>query len=177
MKKHYCPRRDESPNPSAYGDGSATPDSWYRRYGRKGPRSCTYCGSLHPDDFMDVVRTGSGKIGPTDKNYKVYVTIPTLLYTPTSTFTNHDGKKVVQKLPKTPATLKFYFQHLSEDDRREFVDEYNRRPVTNELPDGTVEEVGDSTMNGKMKIGYPGYLYVKPFFIVRTGTSRNLETK
>jgi hypothetical protein len=36
------------------------------------PRGCSYCGSMHPDDFMEAVRNGL-EIGPTDKSYKVYV--------------------------------------------------------------------------------------------------------
>lgn len=35
-------------------------------------RGCTFCGSMHPDDFMEAVREGA-EIGPTDKRYKAYV--------------------------------------------------------------------------------------------------------
>lgn len=38
---------------------------------------------------------------------------------------------------------KFYFQHFNEKDKLKFVDLYNLK---------------------KMKVGYPGYFYVKPFF-------------
>lgn len=82
-------------------------------------RSCSYCGSAHPDDFMAACREGV-LLGPTDKAYKVYL--------------NHsDGK--------------FYFQHLSEEQRQEFF----------ELLTG-----------GKLHIGSPGYFYVLPFFIIET---------
>lgn len=42
-----------------------------------GDRTCSYCGSLHPDDFLDIIRRYvNGEPGYsfslTDKNYKVY---------------------------------------------------------------------------------------------------------
>lgn len=36
-------------------------------------RTCSYCGSMHPDDLMVGVRDGTFVVGPTDKNYKAYV--------------------------------------------------------------------------------------------------------
>jgi len=127
-EKQRCPRRGESPNPDAYGDGTSTPDRWDRRYGRKGPRSCSYCGSMHPDDFLAAARDGSGELGPTDKNYKVYVTIESVTYTPTSSTWQNGKQSNVVKHPKAPAMLKFYFQHLSHEQMHEFVDLYNARP-------------------------------------------------
>lgn len=142
--KHRCPRRYD------YGmfevEDTATPDKWVKRDGRKGPRTCTYCGSLHPDDFMAVVSNGSAKLGPTDKTYKVYVEIPSVTHQPTTT-TWKNGKKITRKVGlRTPKMLKFYFQHLEEDQRREFVDLIN---------------------TSALKIGYPGHFYVLPFFAVR----------
>ena len=42
-----------------------------------GDRTCSYCGSLHPDDFLDIMqRYAAGEEGYsfslTDKSYKVY---------------------------------------------------------------------------------------------------------
>lgn len=34
--------------------------------------SCTFCGSMHPDDLLEAIREGQ-EIGPTDKSYKLYV--------------------------------------------------------------------------------------------------------
>lgn len=68
---------------------------------------------------MDIVRNG-GEVGPTDKNYKAYVTHPE----------GHD---------------KFYYEELSLAQRREFVDIYNDK---------------------QMNVGYPGYFYNLPFFMV-----------
>ena len=63
--------------------------------------TCSYCGSLHPDDFMKAVRRGDCFLGATDKGYKVYATIGSRRY-------------------------KFYFMHLSEPQMKEFIDLYNR---------------------------------------------------
>jgi len=42
-----------------------------------GDRTCSYCGSLHPDDFLDIMRRYAAdeegySFGLTDKSYKVY---------------------------------------------------------------------------------------------------------
>lgn len=48
-------------------------DTYKPRHGLVGQgRGCSYCGSMHPDDFMQAVRDGV-EIGPTDKSYKMYV--------------------------------------------------------------------------------------------------------
>lgn len=90
-----CPRRDESPNPDAY----PGPDTFEANHGLVSQaRGCSYCGSMSPDEFMEAVRSGA-ELGPTDKNYKVYI-----------------------KLPGGEA--KFYFQHLAEAQRMEFFELY-----------------------------------------------------
>lgn len=110
-----CPRRLENGNPEAY--GGLNSDTY--REGRGGlvgqARGCSYCGSMSPDDFMEAVRAGT-KIGPTDKNYKAYVG-------------EMEGK--------------FYFQHLSDDQKKEFIDLLNDK---------------------KVNLGYPGYFYNLPYF-------------
>ena len=75
---------------------------------------CSYCGSLHPDKFMELVESGK-KLIPTDKNYKVYM----------------DQRK-------------FYFMHLSEDQKKKFVELLNAN---------------------KINFSTPGKFYVLPFFI------------
>lgn len=80
--------------------------------------TCSYCGSMSPEEFMTKAAEGA-QLGPTDKNYKVYI---------------GDGHG------------KFYFQHLSVDQRYAFL---------------------ALLKNKALKIGYPGHFYVLPFFIVR----------
>lgn len=106
-----CPRGAES-----YRDGKALWDA---------DETCSWCGSLHPDVLMERIRLNDIELGPTDKDYKIYV-------------------KVLSGEPLK--AIKFYFQHLSEDQRQEFVDICNAK---------------------KMTIGYPGHFYVLPFFMTR----------
>lgn len=124
MGTQTCPRRIEQgradPTSPLVGSGEGL-DDWASRRGLIGQaRGCTYCGSMHPDDFMQAVRDGK-EIGPTDKSYKVYV---------------------------DQMTGKFYLQHLTEEQRQEFIELHNSR---------------------QMRVGYPGYFYVAPFFTTRSG--------
>lgn len=75
---------------------------------------CTYCGSLSGDEIMRRLEAGDA-VCPTDKSYKIY-------------FGND----------------KAYFQHLTEDQMRRFIDLLNDK---------------------KLKIGHPGYFYTRPYFI------------
>lgn len=78
-------------------------------------RTCSFCGSLTGDAFMERVRAGE-TVSPTDKNFKAYLDQP---------------------------WAKFYFQHLTVEQQREFIDLINARRVV---------------------IGYPGRFDVLPFF-------------
>lgn len=69
-------------------------------------RSCSYCGSMNPDDFMARVEAGTVELGTTDKNYKVYV-------------------RAVNGTPETP--IKFYFQHLSVEQQKRFIELTNEK--------------------------------------------------
>ena len=104
-----------------YAAAFAGPDYW-RMDG-----TCNHCGSLSPDQFFQAIEDGC-EIGPTDKNYKVYI----------------EGEKA----PNARGVDKFYFQHLSEDKQKHFIELLNL---------------------GKIKIGYPGHFYVKPFFVKHSG--------
>lgn len=86
-----CPRRDPAMDAVS---NYPTIDSW-REDG-----TCSYCGSMNPDKFMELVEQGVEVI-PTDKNYKAYI--------------RHGGH----------GQAKFYFQHLSKEQMVKFVDLYN----------------------------------------------------
>lgn len=107
-----CPRRDPS-----FDKVSKLPltDRWVQV---DGMRCCSYCGSLHPDDFMSAIEAGE-EVVPTDKNYKAYLK--------TSGF----GQR------------KFYYPHLSAEQRTQFIALHNER---------------------KMKIAQPWHFYVPPYF-------------
>lgn len=121
-KKHTCPRRIENgmhtSNSPLRGAGENL-DTYSKGHGLiSQARGCSYCGSMHPDDFMEAMRSGK-ELGVTDKNYKAYV----------------DGMNG-----------KFYYQHLSAEQRHEFIALINER---------------------KINFGYPGYFTVLPYFIQR----------
>lgn len=138
--------------------------------------SCTYCGSLHPDRFMELARAG-WSLTPTDKAYKVYLGPPmsqaekdrrkkiwrrewrgvafTTCREDTQKPTPAEVEAQLEKLWREHGEMatwsaagmeyKFYFPHLSVDQRREFVDLYNDQALV---------------------IGYPGYFYTLPYFCV-----------
>lgn len=85
-----CPRRYEI----FQRGGDPNQDTWDERSGH---RFCSYCGSLHPDEFMLAVRNGL-EVMPTDKSYKAYLKIPDRIQT------------------------KFYYAHLSPEQQQEFLD-------------------------------------------------------
>lgn len=113
--------------------------------------TCQYCGSMNPDTFMARVEAGTVLLGATDKSYKVYVR-------------NNGGDGFKQTYrdcpPKSPCTpedcthwvtrdhdnQKFYFEHLSVDQRIRFVELFN-----------------DKKLNFEMG----GSFYTLPFFMVR----------
>ena len=115
-----CPRRVGELGPWERGKGL---DTWAIR---DQMRTCSFCGSLHPADFMDLIEQG-WVVGPTDKNYKVYLSGPAMR-----------------------DQAKFYYQHLSGEQRARFVELSNNAALG---------------IDPAMHIGDPGYFYVQPFFM------------
>lgn len=135
--------------------------------------TCSYCGSLNPDIFFEAIKSGS-ELGPTDKNYKVYVDRPnSKMGQPCvdsaanfsqngpgwvevtdenieefskleSGFRLHAGQWIHIGTVGPIKHDKFYFQHLTREEQLQFLDLLNGR---------------------KINIGYPGHFYVLPFFI------------
>lgn len=145
--KFFCPRGPgpNSPFKAPY-SGEA---EW-----RAGDATCSYCGSLHPDIFIARIEAGDVEIGPTDKNYKVYVENKggeafkkTFRDCPTGA-TCTGPKDCTHWTTRETESTKFYFQHLSIEQRDRFIALYN-----------------DKTM----KIDYPGHFYVMPFFCKGAG--------
>lgn len=96
-----CPRRSSPRNPSVF-KFDAEPDHW------RTDRTCSYCGSMHPDDVIELVRSGNAEIVPTDKNYKAYVR-------------NRSGAETEEG--------KFYYPHFSGDQMQAFIDLCNSRAM------------------------------------------------
>ncbi len=77
--RQRCGRRIENPVIShSFGGDKALPDTW--DFGPDGNRTCSYCGSIHPDDLMAICRKvltdDRYSIEGTTKSYKVYVRQP-----------------------------------------------------------------------------------------------------
>lgn len=138
---HRCGRREPffpgDPRRPPYGDGGVEMPDHYRSSG-DGER-CSYCGSVSGDAFMAFVRAG-GEVGPTDKNYKAYL---------------HDTKDDSGLTVRVKAPgMKFYFQHLSEEQKMEFIGLLNAKAV---------------------KIGYPGHFYRLPYFCQRVSAMKEAD--
>ena len=101
--KMLCPRRNEMPDPTRWLREEG--DTWQDRSGKQ---HCSFCGSLHPDEFMRLAEAGH-TLTPTDKNYKTYI--------------KHENEKT-----------KFYFAHLSEDQMRKFVEIHNEKKLKFHYP-------------------------------------------
>jgi len=71
--------------------------------------TCSYCGSLNPEEFIQLCIDGKITLEPTDKNYKVYY-------------------KTDEKQGK------FYFQHLSVEARHLFSDLCNDEKLNVDYP-------------------------------------------
>jgi hypothetical protein len=116
--------------------------------------TCFYCGSLAADTFMARLEASDVELGPTDKDYKVYVhndggqpfkqTYGETYEEPATC--GHEGhvEKKFRWHCRDMAQAKFYFDHLSEAQRVRFVELLNQK---------------------KLKIGYPGHFYRRPFFV------------
>ena len=94
-EEHQCPQRVEGP--WAYGNGT---DVWEIRGDDK---CCSYCGSLHPDRVIELMKEhGVGIIERSTKNYKWYVNRPNI---PNASF----------------GGIKYYRHH----DTEEFINQFN----------------------------------------------------
>lgn len=179
---HVCPRRTEAPDPTRA--AVLAGDVWETGHGLTGQDnvglSCSYCGSLNPDRFMQLVREGWW-VDPTDKPYKVYLAVPlddeqiamarqrwmdgpfvsrVREAAAADTADNVDAA-VEHEWQQMPAAsghgqvvAKVYLQHLSEQQRDEFVALANAKT---------------------MRIGDPGYFYVLPFFCRRVEPAETAE--
>lgn len=74
---HRCGSRDQNPMADRASPGD---DEWVKC--TNGDRTCSYCGSLHPDDFKRILEKAADPSDDTfaeratGKNYKIYVNQP-----------------------------------------------------------------------------------------------------
>lgn len=101
--RHSCPRRKETSNQALRSDTWVVMDDPAHPGAiNNGMPACSFCGSLNPEFLLEKIKE-LWTVGPTDKNYKIYLTGPA----------GESGK--------------FYFMHLSEEQIIEFTDLYNTR--------------------------------------------------
>lgn len=165
---HTCPRRVEAYGRSA---GRTGEDRWEYGHGLVGQAgigaSCSYCGSLHPDRFMDMVERGWW-VDPTDKSYKAYLAEPLSAeqideekkawlaggfpaavrdavadVAEAQEAIEQEWQQIAAARGHGQQAAKFYFQHLSVAQQNRFIELANTKI---------------------MKIGIPGYFYVLPYF-------------
>jgi hypothetical protein len=153
-----CPRRMTD-----FGPWPRDPDldTWTTGHGLIGQseigQSCSFCGSLHPDRFMELVREG-WIVGPTDKPYKAYLERPFTAEEIASRKAAYMarfaglseqavaelGEQYDREFTSVGSTVaKFYFQHLTVEQQDEFIALHNAH---------------------RIKFGPPGGFYVTPFF-------------
>lgn len=147
MTEIVCPRRVESGMANSFPE----PDIY-----REEDDKCSYCGSLNPDTFMKRLEAGDIELGPTDKNYKAYVENKggqsfKQHYRDCYTGKEDPGYKsctgpddCTHWITREQEHGKFYFQHLSVEQRKRFVELLNEK---------------------KLHIGMPGHFYTRLFFI------------
>lgn len=123
-----CPRRDE-------GFGAA---SEFKFENKPDDGTCDYCGSLLPDVFMARLEAGDVELGTTSKNYKVYVhnaggeSFRQSSRTDGSRATKPDGspdQSTWSWQTRSIEQTKFYFQHLSAEQRQRFVELLNAKRI------------------------------------------------
>jgi hypothetical protein len=141
MTEYTCPRRGDS-----LFARSSCPDTW------RDDDTCSWCGSVNPDILMRRLAAGDVEVGPTDKSYKIYLrNVGGAPFKQTFRNCYAEGEKPTCTGPedcthwvtREIGETKFYFQHLSAEQQAAFIELYNSK---------------------RMKIGFPGHFYVRPFF-------------
>ena len=148
---YICPRRSETPMVQARGN-----DFWSKDT-ESGYRRCSCCGSMHPDDLFEMIEKKTCEISGTDKNYKIYVDAPHPHVGAPRIFSScshpsHGYEKLTEDRAKQAgldsyaihahlggyvkidrqgprANLKFYYMHLSDEQRNRFIELYNSRQL------------------------------------------------
>ena len=126
-EKLVCPRREETGMESV--SNYPKTDKWEIRKEVMSKsnisknRECSYCGSMHPEDFLKRIEEG-WEVGPTDKNYKAYIERIDDSYVDTT------GLGLKSSFERG----KFYFQHFNEEQKRKFIKLLNAKKIRIGVP-------------------------------------------
>lgn len=97
IERHCCPEHAGIPSVFAYSvdDENPNPDRWDIS---DGFRKCSFCGSIHPEDLILLIKEhGFGIIESTDKRYKWYIHINNEMY---KFYRYHEDEKFVEDYNK-----------------------------------------------------------------------------
>lgn len=132
--------------------------------------TCTQCGSLLPDEFMRRLEAGDVALDPTDKSYKVYViNVGGAKFRQSHRTDKPSQPGEIMKDPRDQShwtwetnesdQCKFYFDHLSEDQKKRFVELYNDKKL----------KIRRYNRDAEGGFSFDGHFYVRPFFCVAAG--------
>lgn len=168
-----CPRRDESLGGIFKFSGE---DEWRDRDGT-GYQRCSYCGSLHPDQFIEWTQKGAA-LTPTDKNYKVYIDLPDpragqpCVLTSASGPQQPLGDKWVKVTPENIKTLPLDdYQRKNYNDGQHYVVVEPRGSIFwgkfyfMHLSEDQMRAFIDAYNAHTMTFKEPGHFYVWPYFM------------
>ncbi len=129
--KEFCPRSYETGG----GPNSPFTPPFNGEMLWRADDTCSHCGSMNPDTLLKRIAADDIMLCPTDKSYKVYVK-------------NKGGEPLLRTYRKCPqgsdctgpddcthwvteetSQSKFYFQHFSVEQRKEFIRLLNERKV------------------------------------------------
>lgn len=80
----FCPKRGMTPEQAAVFN-YPTEDTWTREGNAKGERTCTYCGGIHQDDLVPILKDAADPAKPgtfvymSDKPNKMYLRRPDVM--------------------------------------------------------------------------------------------------
>lgn len=97
-------------------------DKWPEELGTP-PRTCSFCGSVHPDDAVRLIKEG-WEIGPTDKFYKWYLEVPGSTARNEAFIESLGNEEKMDELRALPhhevlPCVKFYSHHASPEQIKE----------------------------------------------------------
>lgn len=101
-EKHECPRRAEVPYQIIPPPDHWVTNNWKRKgsewpKGIKMPRSCDYCGSVHPGDVPYLIENNF-RISPSTKGYKYYIDGPSSISPCIKLYTMHISEEHKNKI-------------------------------------------------------------------------------
>jgi hypothetical protein len=179
--KQTCPRRMSDWGPWKREEDL---DTWRKQGGIIGQEKiglgCSFCGSLHPDRFMELVREG-WIVGPTDKSYKAYLSRPLT-----------DDEKAARKAQWISAEhgIAQAIRDLGQRDGKtpeQIAADVEEEWATKEAPLSgehasqeakfSYQHLSDEQRaefiklynSKRMRVGYPGHFYPLPFFCTQRG--------